>query len=138
MSDGLEIRLRHIVVKDQQTGTADLHVGLRLYQVDAVNRGGRPLVKLSGDVFHCEVSAAFQGEGVHHGVGDCFSEDGIAAFVQQFGGEAAKVVHVEEAQGAYVQAEVLVKFVLETQGLNPEPFFLFDEYPVCVVVHRGG
>ena len=132
--DGGESFFGEIVVEDQQAAAADLHLGGRVDQVDAVQGRGGALVELAREILHSQVTAAFQVEAVGHRVGHALAEDRIAALFQQGIVEAAQVVEIDQAQGAQPDRQVFIELFPEALRLHPEGGFLFDEDTAAV--HR--
>ena len=103
MADLRELLFAEVVVEYQQPGAAYLHVGGGVDKMHAVDRRGRPLVELAGDVLHREVFLPFERALVGHCVGDGLPEDRVSALLQQFVAEAEEVVDIEQAQAAQRQ-----------------------------------
>ena len=127
MADSGQIRFRQVVVEDQQTRGADLHVRRRVDQVDAVQGGGGPLVELAGDVLDGQVFLAFERAFVRHAVGHHLAEDAVAAFLQQLVGEAEQIIDIQEPQGTQVERKVFVELGVEALRPQPELRILFYE-----------
>ena len=126
-ADNIESFPGKVVVEDQQAAAADVHLGRRVEQVDAVEGRRCPLVELAGNVFHGQVTAALQVEGVGHRIGDTFAEDRVAAALQQVIAESRQVVKIDQPEAADVHRQVFIEFFPEAFGLHPESGFLLDK-----------
>ena len=84
-----------------------------------------PLVELSGQKLHGNVWTPFEVEFGRDPVGNNLSKDGVEAFIQEFLAKTKQIVYVYQSQAAYIQTEICIQFVLQTDGFYPETLFFF-------------
>ena len=130
MPDGLQVLVGEVVVEDEQAAAPDLHVRVRLDQVDAVHGRGGPLVELARNELHGQVALARKGKRIADGVGHPFAEDGVTAFLEERVGEPEQVIDGEQPQGTEGERKVFVELIFEALRLNLELRRLFYENSV--------
>ena len=85
-------------VQDNEPGTLDADIRLRINKPHTVDCRGSPLVKLSGKIFDCDVFPAFKVTGIHNLVGHHLAEHTVAALFKQFRSKAEQVIDIQETQ----------------------------------------
>jgi hypothetical protein len=97
-----------LLVKDEETARADLHLCIRVDEVHAVHSGRGALVELTRQVLYGEVLLASEVAIICDGVGYGLAEDAVAALLEQFWCKTKEVIHIDIAQRLEVELEIEV------------------------------
>ena len=129
---------RSIAVHDQELGTLDADVSLRVDKVDTVHGRCSPLVELARKIFHGYVLGALEVQVIGHGIGDHFPEHRVTALFQEFLGESEQVVHVKQPERLQLQLQVFVELSQKALGLHLELGILLYEDAVVAHIRSDG
>jgi hypothetical protein len=83
---------------DDELGAADGGLGLRINQLEALHGTVGPLVELSRQEFHGEISQAVQREFGIYFIGNGFRENGFLGLLQQILFDTENVIHYNKSQ----------------------------------------
>ncbi len=127
MANASQVGIANRIVEQQQAGTANLDIRLRVNQMDAIHGRRGALVELSGNELDGQIALSRKVAAVGYGVGYPLAKNAVAALLQQLGGETEQVVDAEVTQLLEMELQVLVEFLTQALCLDAERFFLFDK-----------
>ena len=128
MTDARQVFIAQRVFEDKQAARTDVDIGIRVYQVHAVNGGRSALVELTGDVLHSQIALALQRQRIAYRVGYSLTENAVLTFLQQFIAEPEQVIHAQVAKLLKMQLQIFVQFAKQTLCLYAKSFpFLYKK-----------
>ena len=127
MTDPGERFFGNFLSENQKPGTLDPDICGRIDQVDTVDSGGGPLVKLAGDILHRNILSSGKVHRIRHRIGSDLSEDTELAFLCKRIGETEQVIDIDQSEGSQIERKILIELGEQAGSLDPELLFLFNK-----------